>query len=926
MQETFERAHAQDTAQVIAALKTQAEQGLTQAESETRLNQYGSNSLEGKKTESVWHTLLAQFVNPIVWILIVAAAVAFAFQHTLEGVAVVIVIAINAAIGFFMERQAVRSMEKLREMARTKATVVRGGKKTKIDSANIVPGDVLYVEAGDVITADARVINHRMLAAKEAALTGESNQVEKITEPVGEDMGIGDRTNMLFKGTLVSRGNGHAVVTATGKNTELGKIARMTDEAEKSATPLNMKLRALTKNLIWLTLVLAGLIFGAGVLRGEDWTLMIETAIALAIACIPEGLPVISTVALARGMLRLADRQVIVKTLEAVQTLGETEVICTDKTGTLTENEMHVKAVLFSGEEAKLLTGKEDDGGTPPDKSGMRQISNTEVKDQGLKEQPAFQLFVKIGVLCNDSVVADDKEEDNNGKGTKEKDQKDSKEKSKGEPGHHEFTGDPVEVALLQLAEKFGFDPEKMKQEAPRVGEVPFDPEIKMMGTVNKGGDEFFVAVKGAAEEVMEKCRAVFENGQEKPIDDKEGWKRKHDELANGGMRVLGFAYKISKEDPGKDFMQDLIFLGVAGFIDPPRADVKPAIESCHKAGVRVVMITGDHPGTAAAIAKEVGLGKDGEVKTVEGKDLGKSGTSKENITDADVFARVDPGQKLDLITAFQEQKKSVAMTGDGVNDAPALKKADIGIAMGIRGTEAAKEAADLILKDDAFPSIVAAIQYGRMIFENIRTFVMYLLSCNLSEIMVVAVASFSGMPVPLLPLQILFLNMVTDVFPALAIGMSEGDKEGVMTRQPRRSTDPIISKADWISVSVYSLCLTLSMTGVSIYALYVLKIDEDAIHQVTFFSMILAQLLHVFNMPTREVSFFKNQVTHNQYIGYALIICVGTAIGAYAIPFVRTALSLESFNLSLLPLILVAGVVPVGLIQVLKRGFKVIS
>jgi len=788
MQETTAQAHALKADEVINALKTQAERGLTHAEVQTRLQQYGANSLEAHRREGVWQTLGAQFINPIVWILIVAMLVAFIFQHTLEGVAVAVVIVINTAIGFFMERQAVRSMEKLREMARTKATVVRDGKKTKIDSAGIVPGDVLYVEAGDVITADARVINHRMLAAKEAALTGESDQVEKITEPVAQDTGIADRGNMIFKGTLVSRGSGHAVVTATGKNTELGKIARMTEEAEKSATPLNTKLRALSRNLIWLTLVLAGFIFGAGILRGEEWTLMIETAIALAIACIPEGLPVISTVALARGMLRLADRQVIVKTLEAVQTLGETEVICTDKTGTLTENQMHVQAILFSGED-------------------VTQITPGEQGDKGLKDHAAFSLFIKAGVFCNDSAQA---------KNDEKKEEAQPKDKPRAKQTQPEFTGDPVEVALFQLAKAFGIDPEKMRHEAPRAGEVPFDPEIKMMGTVNKTGDEFFVAVKGAAEEVMNRCHAVFENGREKPLTDKGSWKKKHDDLANGGMRVLGFAYKVSKQDPGKDFMQDLVWLGVAGFIDPPRPDVKPAIESCHKAGVRVIMITGDHPGTAAAVAKEVGLGDQGKVITVQGKDLRGAADWKEKAIHADVFARVDPGQKLDLIAAFQEQQKSVAMTGDGVNDAPALKKADIGIAMGIRGTEAAKEAADLILKDDAFPSIVAAIRYGRMIFENIRTFVMYLLSCNLSEILVVAVASFSGMPTPLLPLQILFLNMVTDVFPALAIGMSEGDEAAVMTRPPRRSTAPIISKTDWISLVVYSLCLTASMTAIS--------------------------------------------------------------------------------------------------------------
>lgn len=892
MQEKVENAHALTADEVLRVLHSESEKGLTQAEADRRLQQFGANVLEEKKSESAWQTLLAQFVNPIVWILVAAAGVAFAFQHMLEGIAVSVVIAINAAIGFFMERQAIRSMEKLRQMARTKATVVREGRKDKVDSAALVPGDVLYVEAGDVITADARVTGHRMLAVKEAALTGESNQVEKDTEPVAADTGMADRSNMIFKGTLVSRGTGTAVVTATGKNTALGQIARMTAEAKKSATPLNLKLRVLSRNLIWLTLVLAGLIFAAGILRGQGWALMIETAIALAIACIPEGLPVISTVALALGMLRLAEKQVIVKTLEAVQTLGETEVICTDKTGTLTENEMHVQAVLLAGEEVITV---------PP---GDDQVGQ-------MKEHPAFSLLVKAGVLCNDAAPASENKDE-----TKVHDRK--------SPGG--YTGDPVEVALVQLATRCGIDPLQMRQEAPRVREIPFDPEIKMMGTLNKTGNEFFVAVKGAAEEVIERCTAVFEKGAAKPVTDKEGWKQRHDALANDGMRVLGFAYRVSTEDPGDDFMKDLVFLGIAGFIDPPRHDVKAAIESCYRAGVRVVMITGDHPGTATAIARQVGLGNGGEIETVQGKDLRQStGERKEKFARAQVFARVDPGQKLDLITVFQEQQKSVAMTGDGVNDAPALKKADIGIAMGIRGTEAAKEAADLILKDDAFTSIVSAIKYGRMILENIRTFVVYLLSCNLSEILVVAVASFSGMPVPLLPLQILFLNMVTDVFPALAIGMGEGDEVAVMNRPPRKSSEPIVSKKDWMSVAAYAICLTIAMTGASLYAVQVLQLDDAGVNQVTFFSLILAQLVHVFNMPPREVPFFNNQVTHNKYIGYALVICIATAVAAYAVPFFRKALSLESFDPSLIPLIVIAGVVPVGLVQFLKRGVKII-
>ena len=870
---------------VIQALKTDPEKGLGVNDVQQRLKEHGENVVEEKKQVSALTILLRQFANPIVWILIVAAGVAFAFQHMLEGISVMIVIVINALIGFFMERQALRSMEKLRTMAATKAKVLRDGKIETIESASIVPGDILQVNEGDVVTADARVIEHNRLAVKEATLTGESTQVEKATDALKEGAVVADQKNMIFKGTIVSRGGAKAVVTSTGGKTELGKIAHMTGEAKKTATPLNKKLRTLTKKLVWLTLILAVVVFISGLIRGEDLTIMIETAIALAIACIPEGLPVISSVTLGRGMLRLADHNVIVKTLESVQTLGETEVIFTDKTGTLTENEMYVQSVVTGdGSEAN--------------------ISDTANAD-ALKKHADFPMIAAVAVLCNNAKY--------NKKGDAANVQKE------------EASGDPIEVALLRMADQLSTNAEEIKKSHPRKSEIPFDAETKMMGTINSSGNDFLICVKGATEEVLKKCTRVHEKSAINDFRDKEKWKSKNEELANKGQRVLAFAFRKVDNAEEQDPINDLTFIGLIGFIDPPRENVKESIQNCRNAGIKVVMVTGDHPGTAAAIAKEVGLDVDhGHV--YHGKDLKAQPdeAEKQKMLSSVVFSRVDPGQKMNLITVFQEQKIVVAMTGDGVNDAPALKKSDIGIAMGIRGTEAAKEAADIILKDDAFPSIVEAVKYGRLIFDNIRTFIVYLLSCNLSEILIVAIASFMNLPLPLLPLQILFINMATDTFPALAIGMGEGDADVVMKRKPRKSSVPIISKPDWISVVVYSLCLTAGVIGVELYSIHVEQVSDGVVNNLTFYTLILAQLWHVFNMPPRETSFFRNQITLNKYVWMALALCITLSVVVYFVPPLRTALSLVTMEVSHIVMIVIASLIPVALIQLLKRVFRV--
>lgn len=876
IRETYYRLEA---AEVVRVLGSDIESGLTDKEADKRLLQYGRNIVEEKRKKSVFKTLVEQFYNPIVWILVVAASVAFVFGQTLEGFAVGIVVVINTLIGFFMERQAIRSMEKLRSMARIRSKVLRNGTWSEIDSALLVPGDMLYLESGDVVPADARLVAQNNLAVKEAALTGESVQVEKSTEVLQGEVPVADRVNTLFKGTIVSRGNGRAVVVATGAATELGKITELTEEAKKEATPLNKKLKRLTRNLVWLTLFLAVIIFLSGLLRGANVSLMIQTAIALAIASIPEGLPVISTVALARGMLRLADRNVIVKNLESVQTLGETEVIFTDKTGTLTENEMHVQRVEFSDARFDLSV----------------QGNAWEM----LRQHPGYERFLKVAVLCNNGMLGD---------------------------GNKTF-GDPVDIALLKMAARLSENIGAIREAHPRIAEVPFDSRIKMMGTAHRNHSKILIAVKGATEAVLENCTQVQEGNRIIGLLEHETWIRKTNDMANQGLRVLSYAYRLIDREPTDDnFIHNLIFLGLTGFIDPPRRDVKDSISDCLQAGIKVVVVTGDHAGTANAIARQIGLTPEKEIISIQGRELltGElSNELKQKILKAHVFSRVDPAQKLKLISVYQERKLTVGMTGDGVNDAPALKKADIGIAMGIRGTDAAKEAADLILKDDAFPSIVTAVKYGRVIFDNIRTFVVYLLSCNLSEIIIVAMAAFFGMPLPLLPLQILFLNMITDVFPALAIGMSEGDESIVMKEKPRRSSEPIVSTPHWVSIGVYALCLSVAVLGMEVYALYYRKLDHTTINNLTFYTLILAQLWNVLNMSPREVSFFDNQITRNKYIWYAIAFSIAVTWVVYIFPVLRQALSLVPLNFRLIVLILAASFFPVLLVQLLKRVFK---
>ena len=865
--------------EVAARLNSNLDNGLAEDDAQKRIQKYGPNQIPQDGPKSRWRILLDQLLDPIIYILVVGAVLAFLFSDWLEGAAILVVILISVAIGFFMELQALRSLEVLRKMGQAMTHVLRSGKTQKIKASELVPGDIVLLRRGDVVAADARLVAHENLTIKESTLTGESVPISKTTENLPTNTPIMDQRNMLFKGTMVTTGSGSAVVTATGANTQLGKIQQMGMEAEKEITPLEKKLNQLSKWLIWLTLVFAVLIVIAGYIRGKDLLLMIETGVALAVAAIPEGLPIVATIALAQGMLRLSKKQVIIKKLEAVQTLGATNIICTDKTGTLTEDKMKVHTVVFDDTSLRNVYLKSAEG------------------FNDVKGKETFDKMIQASILCNNVATAAEDPQ-----------------------------GDSIEVALLDFARHLGYDVKSIRKENPEKLELPFDADRKLMATMHRNKHGFYVYAKGAFEKLVAVCDTILEDGKIKKMTNKSIWHKKVDVLASQGLRTLAFAYKKAEKAPEKENLtKQLVFLGIMGFIDPAREDVKATIDIYKKAGIKVIMATGDHPKTAQKIAEEVGLLEPDTpyTKVLKGKDLQNIKNGDEKLTrqflDASVFARVTPEQKLDLVTFHQKNGNIVGMIGDGINDVPALKKADIGIAMGIRGTEAAREVADMILKNDKFTAIELAIRQGRVVFLNIRQFVVYLLSCNLAEILAVGFAALLNLPAPLLPLQILFLNLVTDVFPALALGLGKGE-EDTMEQPPRDPKEPIMTRIDWYATITYGLTISGSVLGLVIYADFVMNLDWDTINSMAFYTLVLAQLFNVFNMPRHQESFFKNEVTKNIWIWGAILLSLLITLGAYMAPPIAQALSLLPLSKGQLALTILFALGSLGLAQLVKR------
>jgi Ca2+-transporting ATPase len=846
----------------LQALGASTERGLSHDEAHRRLRHYGPNRLLRVQRRSGWGILWDQFASLIVALLVAAAAVAFAFDETVEGFAIVAVIFLNAGIGFVTERRAVRSMEALRELGRRETTVRREGSILSLPASQLVPGDIVILDAGDVLTADVRLISGSRLQVDESPMTGESLPIDKDVRPVASDAPLAERASMLFKGTAVTRGSGEGVVVATGMATELGQISSLVEEAEPETTPLERRLDRLARRLIGLTLAIALLVAVAVLASGRELYFAVEISIALAVATIPEGLPIVATVALARGMWRMARRNALVEQLSAVETLGSTTLIMTDKTGTLTENRMTVV-------ELRLADARVEVEGT-----GLETVGRFRSGEPTLDvdDVPALGEMLRVAVLCNNATL------------------------ERSADGSVRATGDPTEVALLVAGAKAGLERGELLRASPEVLEVAFDPDTKRMATLHRSGEALFAAVKGAPESVLDCCTRVRARDGTQPLRnaDRADWSAHAEEMAGRGERVLALATAEISSASAFDF-HDLVLLGLVGFFDPPRERVRSAIDACQAAGIRVVMVTGDHGATAWTVASAVGLidPEPGDaIAFVDGRTLpaleGLSEAEARNLRDAPVVARATPRQKLDLIGLHQRGGAVVAMTGDGVNDAPALKKADIGIAMGVRGTQVAREAADMVLRDDELGTIVAAVAQGRAIFANIRKFVVYLMSCNVSEIFAVALGALAQGPLPLLPLQILFLNLVTDVFPALALGVGEGSP-ALMRDPPRDPREPILTRRHWRSIFAGGGAIALCVLGALAVSVVWLEKPAREATTVAFLTLALAQLWHVFTMRDPGSGWIRNEITGNPWIWGALGLCLALLLLAvYWLPLAR--------------------------------------
>ncbi|MBD3321741.1 MAG: HAD-IC family P-type ATPase [Chitinivibrionales bacterium] len=865
-------AWALDTEDICNRLDVDPASGLSSGEAGRRLKEYGKNRLESIEHESILAILVRQFTSLIMVVLFSAVVLSFLFRKWTDGIAILLALIINAVIGFVTELRALRTMESLQQMDTKYAKVTRGGSSAGIDSRRLVPGDVVLLESGDLAAADMRILESNNLTVDESALSGESVPVLKSTGPVSREAALPERKSMLFKGTSITEGSGAAVVVSTGMNTEIGEVSSMVREAESKEDPLDRQLDRLAGRLVRLIVAVAVIAAAAGIVAGKELLLMIETAIALFIAAVPEGLPIVSTVALARGMERMARRNALVRRLSAVQTLGSTTVIFTDKTGTLTENRMSVKKLCTSGRTVTVRQDQQDRSSQFYDLQKQQPIDP--------QSDPVLHALLLTGVYCTNASLGD-----------------------------NENIGDAMEIALLEAGRKSGIEREQVLKENPELREVSFDPEVKMMATFHRAETDIIEAVKGAPSEVLKACTHIRYDDSLEILDaeKKDQWLKHASGMASKGMRLIACAQRT----PGNENVvpyENLQFLGLVGLLDPPRREVIGPIETCKKAGVRVTMVTGDQRETAIATGKEIGL-VENERRVFHGSDLKQprelDDRRRRELLDGEIFCRVGPKQKLDLITLHQNKGDIVAMTGDGVNDAPALKKADIGVAMGKRGQPVAEDSADIILQDDRFATIAMAIRQGRVIFENIRSFVVYMLSGNIGEICIVFLASLAGAPLPLLPLQILYINIVNDIFPAIALAVGPGSGTE-MDYPPRPPFEAIITGRHWREITVFGLIIAAPVLAVFALLLIVGNMDHPTATTISFLSIAFGRLWHVFNMRKRGSSLWKNRVTGNPAVLSALGICIGLLFAAvYIGPIART---LDVVQLSLVQWGLVAG------------------
>ncbi len=865
---------ARSVEEVIEHLEVDPDRGLSADEVEDRRKRYGPNCIRSVQSRPWWDVLIKQFGTVIMIVLAIAAVLAFIIGEPIEGWAIVVVIVLNGGLGFFMELRAIRSMEALARMGRASSRILRDGSEEEIAAEAVVPGDVVRLEAGDMISADLRLVEVSKAQADESALTGESEPVTKSTDSVEEDVPLAERSSMLFKGTALTRGSAKGVAVATGMATELGNVSELAESGEEARTPLEEKINRLGTRLVIITCVLVVMVVIAGILQDRGVTNMFRIGVALAVATIPEGLPIIATVTLARGMIRMARRNALINRLSAVETLGSTGIIASDKTGTITENRLTARRLRLR-EEVVHLTGG------PLTDEGAFEADEQEVD---VDDVPGLRHALEVGVLCTEARLreAEDSEDEDDDDGMAGR----AEDKFRAD-------GEPLEIALLVAGRKAGFTRDELVEEMPQVDIEPFDPDRKMMATVHEQDGEFRYAVKGAPEAVLE--ASTHERGgdaeEEMSEERREWWIEQNEEMARDGMRIIALAEKRSDSET-EEFYDGLTFIGLVGTIDPARHDAADAITECREAGIRVVMVTGDQALTAMAVAREVGLitDEDAELEDVvlPGSILEEpdewSDEDREKILSASVFARVSPKQKLNLVQLYQEQGDLVAMTGDGVNDAPALKNANIGVAMGQRGTQVAREASDMILRDDAISTIVTAVREGRVIFSNIRKFATYLLSVNASEVFSIGVATLAGLVLPLLPLQVLLMNLVVDAFPALAVGIGEGPPN-VMDRRPRPADEGVLTGKNWRDIGIYGVLYGVVAIASMLIGLHWLGLEEDAAVTVSFLTLAGGLMLHVFNMRDRRSSIFVNEITVNRWVWTALIVSGSVLIGTVTVP-----------------------------------------
>ena len=856
----------------LKELASDAAKGLSSSEAARRLSEFGRNELVERGIRSPWLIFLDQMKELMVVILIIAAVISALLGDYSDAIAIGAIVVLNAILGFSQEYRAEKAIAALKKLAVPSVKVRREGEVGEVSAAELVPGDIVLLEAGNFVAADCRVLESADLQTQEAALTGESLPVHKTREAMGQpDLALADRHNMVYMGTHITAGRGKAIVTETGMRTELGRIAGMIQTVKQEATPLQKRLEQLGKVLAAAALFIVLLIFALGWLRGEDLKILFLTAVSIAVAAVPEGLPAVMTIALTLGAQRMLKRKVLMRKLSAVETLGSVTVICSDKTGTLTQNQMAATILQVADHKVEL-----DD-----------RASDDYCKEFPELEQPEFSLMLAGAALCNDAMIRSDA----------------------GDPNSSASLGDPTETALVVAAARSGILKPELEQLLPRVAEVPFTSERKRMTTVHRypaarsllppgiqmacqeNSSSFIAFTKGAVDLLLGLSDSVWVNGRREPLND--AWRDRltgeNDKLAANGMRVLGVAFRClgpgSPQAEADDLERELIFAGMIGMIDPPRPEAASAVATCKRAGIRPMMITGDHPLTARYIAAQLGISANGAVVTGPQLERTSPGELERIAESASVYARVSPEHKLRIVEGLHRRGQVVAMTGDGVNDAPALKRADIGVAMGITGTDVSKEAADMVLLDDNFASIVSAVEEGRVIYDNIRKFIRYVLGTNTGEIWLMLVAPLFGMPLPLLPLQILWMNLVTDGLPALALGV-EPPESDAMRRPPRRPGESMFARGLGRQIVWVGMLMGLISLAVG-YGYW--NAHDAAWQTMLFTTLTLSQMANVMAIRSERRSLFEIGLKSNLPLLGAVALTVVFQLALIYVPLLQS-------------------------------------